>query len=97
MKNDNYYLELIQQAKEFINEINESDLIFIANLAYEIWDKLEEEIGCVDNFRVSLLINNKVSAKYEEAESEGCCGFYDEDFTNKLTNNIFRIGFNYGH
>lgn len=98
MRND-YNLNIYESSiKYFIGEnINIHDLKYIANKAAKIYNRLDNKYGCVDNFRVSLVESNQVSNLYKEAEDRGCCGFFDEDFTNKLTNNTFRIGFNYGH
>jgi hypothetical protein len=48
---------------------------------------------CIDNYRV---FSKNDTDKYNEIQSQGCCGFYDSEITcgSGVT---YLIGFNYGH
>ena len=52
---------------------------------------------CVDNCRIARC-DNEIDLKiYEEMRSSGCCGSYDEKWTNEVTGNSYLFGCNYGH
>lgn len=75
------------------------DLPFVCNKIGRMFRKVND--SCMDNFRISRVITrgkkDYYSKDYLLIKNSGCCGFYDEKFTNKLTNNTFIIGCNYGH
>lgn len=79
----------------WIPDISEHDLKFVCNKASEIYKSLDD--GCVDNFRISRVVDGDTSDEYDRAYRNGCCGSVDQIFTNPLTGNSFMIGFNYGH
>lgn len=83
--------------KEWIPDINSDDLRWLCNKASDLYKELDAAAGCVDNFRVSRIVDNQYSDAYDAAVANGCCGFTDDRYTNPLTNNTFIIGFNYGH
>jgi len=50
-----------------------------------------------DNVRVAQVGSMEQESKYDEAVSNGCCGFYDETESCPIDGKEYRIGFNYGH
>lgn len=80
----------------FIENVGDDDKRFIANKAASIFQKRLKG-HCIDNFRVSEVVNGETSEKYKKSIENGCCGFFDEFFTNPKTLKTFSIGFNYGH
>lgn len=81
--------------KEWIPDISHDDLVFVANKSANLYRSIDD--GCIDNYRVSRIIDGNHSAKYEEAIESGCCGSTDKTVVNTKTGNSFTIGFNYGH
>lgn len=59
-----------------------------------MYSHLEDE-HCVDNFRFAFKDDEKAVLKYNEAESEGCCGFFDQEVL--VGGRLAIIGCNYGH
>ena len=49
----------------------------------------------IDNFRWAFTNKPEEIIKYEEAQANGCCGYYDA--TQRFLFWTFYIGFNYGH
>lgn len=56
----------------------------------------EEEYEYMDNRRVCLDYVEEQLLQYKTQQSEGCCGYMDEELTCK-SGNIYMVGFNYGH
>lgn len=83
--------------KHWIPGIDNDDLRWLANRSAKIHKKLDKAGGCVDNYRICLLVDNRVNEDYRNSQRNGCCGFYDAVWTNPKTQNRFSIGFNYGH
>lgn len=92
--NQQIYASMI---RAHIPDIGEQDLKWLCNKAATVYSKLAKEEACIDNFRVSRLINGEWSESYADALKNGCCGFEDKEFTNPLTGNHFIVGFNFGH
>lgn len=66
---------------------------------HEKLEQLIKEIDdpFVDNLRIAKKSNVNEVEKYKDYRWDGCCGFVDEKFTAPEDNEIYLIGFNYGH
>lgn len=67
-----------------------------------VQDKLEQLIRevddpFVDNERIAMKSDSKEVELYKRCQSEGCCGFVDEEFIAPEDDEVYLIGFNYGH
>ena len=82
--------------RKWIPDIGKDDMSFVCNKSSNIHKRVESH-GCVDNYRISRVVDGDVSDDYRAAKHNGCCGFVDEIFTNPKTGNSFTIGFNFGH
>lgn len=81
----------------WIPDLGEDDMKFLCNVSSNTYRSVKSD-GCVDNYRISrVLENGETSKEYQEAKENGCCGFIDKVFTNPKTGNKFIIGFNFGH
>jgi hypothetical protein len=56
-----------------------------------------DEFDCSDNFRLCRVGDPIGEAEYEDARSDGCCGFVDIEIGPSPAGHIYRHGFNYGH
>jgi len=56
---------------------------------------LIQDLECVDNCRIARKNDSNEVNAYEEARSEGCCGFFDMEIL--VDGEVFLIGCNYGH
>lgn len=92
--NEEIYAPII---KSWIPDIGADDLKWLCNKAASAYQKLAKEEDCIDNFRVSRLVDGQWSERYADALKNGCCGFEDKKFTNPLTGNRFIAGWNFGH
>ena len=61
------------------------------------WAKAEDEFDCVDNSRLCLVGDALDEAAYDEAASQGCCGFVDLEVGPSPAGRTYRHGFNHGH
>jgi hypothetical protein len=58
-------------------------------------EKGENEYECADNFRYARASMPEEIASYKRLEAEGCCGSFDEEIN--VTQEVIKVGFNYGH
>jgi hypothetical protein len=81
------YVRLIEQG---LSE-NEASYVVnkISNAIRQCGDK-----DCCDNFRLS--VDGKNDENYNNAHSNGCCGFYDDEIILK-SGTVVKFGFNFGH
>lgn len=61
----------------------------------EAWMTLQVDNDCVDNERFAFLDDVEAMKKYQEAEENGCCGFFDEEVL--VGGRKAMVGCNYGH
>lgn len=71
----------------------DEEIVLIGNF----WDDKEQgDYDFADNFRIATVGNTEEEQAYEEAQADGCCGFFDTVFTLP-DGTQFKWGFNYGH
>lgn len=81
--------------REAIPDIPPQDFKWLANKSAAMYRQIDDP--CIDNYRVAKVGDAESEAKYQEAYESGCCGSWDETYTNAVTGNSYKIGFNYGH
>jgi hypothetical protein len=80
-----------------IPDIGYSDWVWLCNQIGSIHKKV---YSCVSNVRLCRTkqgSSDLPTSEYKEAQSRGCCGFFDRMLVNKKTGSVFHYGFNYGH
>lgn len=89
----------VLQWLDFQNDpLDHKDLIWLCNQIASIGRRKPYTLEHRDNFRICRLDSTKVASEsYRRAENDGCCGFFDEVFTNPETGRSYLIGFNFGH
>jgi len=55
----------------------------------------EQDLECADNYRFAFIDDHEAVNKYEEIQSNGCCGFFDSII--EINGRRAYIGCNYGH
>lgn len=82
---------------DHLSNIGSDDLVWLCNQIGAIFS--HGDYSCVDNHRISeaQLFTGEPSAHYKRAQHSGCCGYFDQKLTNRVTGNSFWFGFNYGH
>jgi hypothetical protein len=61
----------------------------------EAWMEQQVDDPYVDNYRFAYLDDPAGMSKYNEIESKGCCGCFDEEIT--ILGRPAKIGCNFGH
>lgn len=97
MKKDYNFEIYSADVLEQIPDISEDDLKWLCNQSAEVYKECEKIDDYIDNYRVTRVIDSKVSSCYLERKDSGCCGSLDKPVKNPLTGNSFKIGFNFGH
>lgn len=85
-----YYDMLLEQMK---SEYGDKLGTFLTNRFAKMIRLVND--SCIDNYRVCKVGDVESEDKYQKQLEDGCCGFIDREF--HFDNDIYRIGFNYGH
>lgn len=80
-------IHFVETGEHFKSEQETKDWMF------DILDK--EEADCIDNYRFALLSDKAAVTAYNEAEENGCCGYFDQFVF--INGQPAKIGCNYGH
>ncbi len=83
------------------NRCAECDSLISEIYPKSVQDKLEQLIKevkeVIDNERIAKKNDSKEVERYRQHQLDGCCGFVDIEFLAPEDNEIYLIGFNYGH
>lgn len=87
----------VRNPHSYMATLDAGEAVWLRVQLESFWQMPDNDLECVDNYRMCLRDEPTHEAAYEEAMDEGCCGSVDVQFGPSPLGRFYRYGFNYGH